>query len=131
LLPPGDREFRRDYYRHPENFVLGIGEGAVAKAWGLELLRERAVLNDEWDDRPVLVVFDAASSTAALYERTLPEGVLTFQSNGDKVVDEQGGSTWEPVTGEAVAGPLRDRRLRRLPAVLATRKAWEAFHPTP
>ena len=129
LLPPGRREFRRDFYHRPENFVLGIADGDAAKSWGLQMLRQSPVCNDQWDDRPVLVAFDAASSTAALYERTLPAGVLTFRSVGDKIVDEQGGSTWNPVTGEAESGPLCGRRLRRLPAVLATRKAWEAFHP--
>lgn len=130
LLPRSGREFRRDFYRHPERYVLGIGDGGVAKAWGLEVLRQTPVLNDEWDGRPVLVVFDAASSTAALYERTLAMKVVTFRSADGKVVDEQGGSTWDPVSGEATAGPLRGQRLRRLPAVLATRKAWEAFHPS-
>jgi len=130
LLPLGRREFRRDFYHHPEDFVLGIGDGRAAKAWGLEVLRQRSVLNDQWDDRPVLVVFHAASSTAALYERTLPTGVLTFRSAGDKVVDEQGGSVWDPVTGEAESGPLRGRRLPRLPAILAKRQAWHACHPS-
>jgi hypothetical protein len=130
LLPVKQREFHRDFYQQPENYVLGIAEGRTAKAWGLDMLRQSSVVNDQWDGRPVLVVFDAASATAALYERQLSTEVLTFRSAGDKVVDEQGGSTWNPVTGEAESGPLRGRRLRRLPAVLATRMAWDAFHPS-
>jgi hypothetical protein len=130
LLPSAHREFRRDFYQRPENYVLGIGEGQLARAWGLDLLRQRHVLNDQWDGRPVLVVFEEASATAALYERQLETEVLTFHWDDGKVKDEQGGSTWNPVTGEAETGPLRGRRLRRLPAVLATRMAWEAFHPS-
>jgi hypothetical protein len=129
LLPSAHRAFRRDFYQRPENYVLGIGDGLLAKAWGLDVMRQMSVLNDQWDGRPVLVVFDATSATAALYERQLPREVLTFRSAGDKVVDEQGGSTWNPVTGEAESGPLRGHRLRRLPAMLATRSAWDAFHP--
>jgi hypothetical protein len=129
LLPFAHREFRRDFYRHPENYVLGIADGGHAKAWGLDVLRQSAVLNEEWNGRPVLVVFDPASATAALYERLLAEEVLTFRLAGDKVVDEQSGSSWNCVTGEAESGPLRSRCLRRLPAVLATRTAWNAFHP--
>jgi hypothetical protein len=141
LLPraPGGshREFRRDFYQHPENFVLGLADGDRARAWGLDVLRERTVLNDEWDGRPVLVVFDPASSMATVYERRLPSstegrqagGVLTFRLAGEKLADKESGSTWNRVTGEAESGPLRGQRLSRLPAVLATRKAWEAFHP--
>jgi hypothetical protein len=131
VLPVKHREFHRDFYQHAEKYVLGISDGRLAKAWGLDVLRQCPVRNDQWDGRPVLVVFDAARATAALYERQLSTEVLTFRSAGDKVVDEQGGSTWDPVTGEAGSGPLRGRRLRRLPAVLATRRAWDAFHPSP
>jgi hypothetical protein len=129
LLPSVHREYRRDSYAHPENYVLGIGEGRLAQAWGLDALRQQPVLNEQWDGKPVLVVFDAASATAALYERQYEMEVLTFRFAGDKLEDEQGGSTWNVVTGEAESGPLRGRRLRRLPAVLATRTAWDAFHP--
>jgi hypothetical protein len=129
LLPSDHRAFTRDFYQQPENYVLGIADGRRARAWGLDVLRQTPVLNDEWDGRPVLVVFDPASSTAALYERQLPAGVLTFRPAGVRVADEQSGSTWNRVTGEAEAGPFRGRRLSRLPAVLATRKAWDAFHP--
>jgi hypothetical protein len=131
LLPSARRTFREDFENHPQDFVLGIGDGPSARAWGLDMLRQQGVRNDEWDGRPVLVVFDVASSTAALYERTLPSGVLTFRSAEGQIGDEQGGSMWNPVTGEAEAGPLRGQRLRRLPAVLATRMAWDAFHPAP
>jgi hypothetical protein len=125
----GHREFRRDFYQHPEAYVLGIADGQDARAWGLDVLRRNPVVNDEWAGRPVLVVFDPASSTVALYERRLPAGVLTFKSAGGEVVDEESGSTWDRVTGEARSGPHRGSRLDRLPAVLATRMTWESFHP--
>lgn len=128
LLPTRGREFRRDFYRNLADYVLGIDEGGAARAWGLDVLRQKGAVNDEWNGRPVVAVFDPASSTAALYERTLPTGVLTFRSDGTQVLDEQGG-TWDAVTGTAQAGPHRGQRLRRLPAILATRKAWDAFHP--
>jgi hypothetical protein len=129
FLPSEHRHFRRDFYHQPENFVLGISDGQRAKAWGLDVLRRNAVLNDEWKGQPVLVVFDAARATAALYERRLAATVLTFRLAGDKVVDEQSGSSWNRVTGEAETGPFRGRCLRRLSAVLATRSAWNAFYP--
>lgn len=129
LLPFAQREFRRDFYRRPEEFVLGIADGRHTKAWGLDVLCESAVRNDEWNGRPVLVWFDSFSSTAALYDRQLGADVLTFRLAAGKVVDEQSGSSWNCVSGEAETGPLRGRCLRRLPAVLATRTAWNAFHP--
>jgi hypothetical protein len=49
--------------------------------------------------------------------------------DGGTLTDRETGSTWEPVTGRAVAGPLAGRHLVALPATVSFRDAWLRFFP--
>jgi hypothetical protein len=129
LLSRTSKEYRREFYRAPEQFVLGIAADGKAKAWGFGELSKAPALNEEWDKQSVLVVFDKASVTARLYGRKLGDQVLTFQMAEGKLTDKETGSTWEPVTGQALAGPLAGKYLAALPAVVSYRQAWLQFHP--
>jgi hypothetical protein len=121
--------FLRGFYRDLERFVLGIAEGDAAKAWTLSELDKTPVLNEEWAGRPVVVLYDRPSITARLYERTVDDRVLTFERSGDRVVDRETGSVWEPVAGRAVDGPLGGRYLTALPAHLSYWDIWLKYHP--
>jgi hypothetical protein len=129
MLSRTSKEYRSEFYRAPAQFVLGIAAEGKAKAWGFGELGKAPALNDEWDKRPVLVAFDKASVTARLYDRKLDKQVLTFQMADGKLTDKETQSTWEPVTGRAVAGPLQGKYLTALPAVVSYRQAWLQFHP--
>ena len=43
--------------------------------------------------------------------------------------DQQTGSTWQAITGRAVAGPLAGNALERLPSHYSFWFAWSDFHP--
>jgi hypothetical protein len=122
-------EYRREFYRQPEQFVLGIAERRAAKAWGFHRLTKTPALNDTFDGQPVAVLFDRASVTARLYSRKLKDRELTFETSGGKIRDRETGSTWEPVTGRALDGSLKGAYLKALPAVVSYRTTWQAFHP--
>jgi hypothetical protein len=129
VLPIRSREHRRDALRGPERLVLGIAAGDRAKAWDLEDLAADPARNDDWAGRAVLAVLDRPSFTARLFERTVGPRVLTFRADGDGLTDLETGSTWEPVSGRAVAGPLAGECLAPLPAAVMERGAWLRFHP--
>ena len=122
-------EYRREFYRRPEQFVLGIAGEGKPKAWGFDELTRTPTINDTWNDGPVLVAFDARSVTARLYDRKLGERTLTFRNAEGKLVDNETGSTWELITGRAVAGPMAGKFLRPLPAIVSYKQAWSRFHP--
>ena len=122
-------EYRREFYRRPEQFVLGIAGEGKPKAWGFDQLSRTLTINDTWNDGPVLVAFDARSVTARLYDRKLGERTLTFRNAEGKLVDNETGSTWELITGRAVAGPMAGKFLRPLPAIVSFKQAWSRFHP--
>lgn len=123
------REYRREFYRRPEDFVLGVVVAGQPKAWGFEQLNRNPVLNDSVSEQPVLIVYDAVSITAQMYKRQLDDRVLTFTRRGDRLLDSETGSTWNALTGQAVAGPLSGKSLSRLPAIVSYKKVWYRFHP--
>jgi hypothetical protein len=121
--------YRRSAYRNLEGYVLGISAGQHARAWRLDLLAAHPAYNDQWQGRPVLVAFDPPSRSARLFERTLAGQVLTFQNRDGTLSDESTGSTWDPITGQALSGPLAGSTLTPLPAALSFRDVWLKFHP--
>lgn len=123
-------EYRREFYQRPEQFVLGIAEKGKPKAWGFEKLLRSPATNDQWEKKPVLVAFDRESLTARLYERKLDGRLLTFRAgDGNKLVDQETGTTREPTTGRAVAGRLTGKHLTPLPAIVSYKTVWFKFHP--
>jgi hypothetical protein len=129
VVPHTERQFDRRFYDPLKGFVLGIAEGDKSKAWSFDDLSQTPAVNDEWQGQPVVALFDRVRVTARLYRRILASRLLRFRSAGDKIVDEQTGSTWQLVTGRAIAGPLTGQQLQPLPAMVSYRKAWLKFHP--
>jgi hypothetical protein len=129
LLSRTTQSYRREFYAKPERFVLGVVESGKAKAWGLDLLAEKAALNDRVGDKLVLAVFNKASVTARLYERKVRDRVLTFRMKAGRLIDEQMNNTWDPMTGRALAGDLTGDYLTAMPAIISYREVWKKFYP--
>lgn len=123
------RKFRRQIYDEPRRFVVGYVDGDDARAWGFDQLLAAPLINDALGSRPLLVVFDATSGTAFLFERRVDQRVLTMRRTADRLTDRETGSVWNAHTGRAVSGPLQGRQLKTLPAIVSFRKAWTVFHP--
>jgi hypothetical protein len=70
-----------------------------------------------------------------VYARRVGERELTFIVSGmlwrDSLImmDRETETLWSHVTGEALQGPLKERRLEAVPAVHTTWKKWFAAHP--
>jgi len=101
-----------------------VGDEAVVVPFSR--LRKDPVAQFEVAGTPVVVVFkDGVASalddaeiaksedagTSAAFDRRLGGRTLDFELRGDAVVDRQTQSTWD-ITGRAVAGPMKGRRLR-------------------
>ena len=125
------REFDRDVYQDPAKFVYGIKVDGQTKAYPFDVLARQPVLQDLTHETEVLVVFDPQSTRAAVYERRLGERTFTFepQLKDGKLEDQETHSRWDPWSGVAAAGPLKDQTLRRLYGIVSFRSAWEVFYP--
>ncbi len=128
-LPRTSREYRREFYRDPDQFVLGIVLNGEARSWSLKRLIEQPVINDRVDQVPVVVFYDHPSSTMVVFDRQLDGKELTFRQSKGGVIDDQTLSHWDRVRGRAIGGPLAGKQLKMLPGIVSYRRAWEIFHP--
>lgn len=91
------------------------------KLYPFDVLAKQPLVNDTFLERPVLVVYAAEDRTATAWGRMLDDRELSFgwaeeqDRFGNRLLrDDQTGSAWSWLTGEAVAGPLKGSRLPQL-----------------
>jgi len=127
MLPRSERRLRRDSYRELDRYVIGLADDPVARAWRFDLLLEHPVVNDWLGEDAVLVIFDKASLTALVYDRTINGRLIEFEENNGRLVDPETGTEWDPLTGRSfTTGHVR---LQRLPGVISFEHSWRRFHP--
>ena len=92
-----------------------------AKLYPFAALLKTPVVNDRFNGVNVLVVYAAGAKTATAWNRGLDGRRLTFSMAEQKdrfgnrlLRDGETGSIWSWLTGEAISGPLRGKRLGQL-----------------
>ncbi len=121
-----------DPRRPMKELVLGVREGAAARAWPYGALGDRAAVNDAIAGRAVLVIFDRAGQLALAFDRDVAGRRLSFEVvEGTQfpfhVQDRETGTLWD-LTGTAVAGPLTGSHLNQVATYSAMWFAWAAFN---
>jgi hypothetical protein len=119
---PGDRSFFA-------GLQWGLASGMKARSWPYAQLMRRPLVNDVFAGQPLLVVFDTRTSTTNAYDRRTGDRELTFRWQTNNLADDQTGSVWDPVTGQAIKGPLTGRRLTPIAGIVSLVWAWSQFHP--
>lgn len=114
-----------------KEFVLGVVHQGQAKAYPFRQLSEMPVVNDQFNDLPLLVVFDEASASGAVFERRVGDQVLEFSRVSDlELIDEQTGSRWDGLRGLAVGGPLQGEWLPVVQHTAAFWFGWKDIYPS-
>ncbi|MGD1994573.1 MAG: DUF3179 domain-containing (seleno)protein, partial [Anaerolineae bacterium] len=123
--------------------VLGVSLNGEAVAYQYDLLRQERVLNDTVGGTPVVVLWtpgtasalDSSSvargrdvGSAVVFSRELDGENLTFVLDGEAIVDETTGTTWD-TTGQAVNGPRAGDQLAPVVSVNHFWFSWVAFQP--
>ena len=118
-----------------KEFVIGLEKDGEAIAYSYNLLNETPVINDTFQDVPIVVALDPASGSGVVFHREVGGQILTFdvaerQDLGSLVmVDQETGSKWLGLTGEAIAGPATDTTLKRFRSHLSFWFAWKDYYP--
>jgi hypothetical protein len=123
------KNYRNEFYKDKTRFIVGIAGGGQAKAWSFAKLDKQQVINDEFADQPIAVFFEPESKTALTFSRELDGKVLSFSADGDTIIDAGTRTTWNRLTGRAIAGPLKGRSLEPVVSIVSYRRAWMIFHP--
>jgi hypothetical protein len=123
--------------------VVTVALESVDVAYPLSVLSEMGVIHDTQDGRELVVLHKAGTSSAldagviaqgedvgatGVFDSNLEGQVLRFTTDGETIVDEQTGSTWN-VLGQAVGGPLAGKSLTPIVHGDHFWFAWAAFKP--
>ncbi len=123
--------------------TISLDDAGVDIAYPLEILAELGVINDAQEGQDLAVFHQPGTSTAlgaeliaigadvgatGVFDPNLDGQKLTFNKEGDNIVDAETGSTWN-VLGQAVDGPLAGTSLT--PVVHGDHFwfSWAAFRP--
>ncbi len=126
----------------PMEHVVGVMRGQSARAYSVELLRQRRVIHDNWKQQS-LVVFWQKGAASALDKEIISSGddagatgvflsaldgrQLHFVSAGESGFrDEETSSEWN-IFGHATSGPHKGRRLESVAHHRVFWFAWSAF----
>jgi hypothetical protein len=114
-----------------KEIIIGLDHGQQRIAYGFSDLKDVLVVNDIYDQAPVVIAHDPLGEAAAAFSRTLDDGrTLTFETV-DRVTmrDVETGTTWSSIRGEALNGELAGSQLEQLPSFVAFWFSWTDFYP--
>lgn len=116
-----------------EQLGISVGQGPRATLYPFETVMSEGIINDSVNNRPIVVTVDPASKNHAVFSRRINGRTLTFQpvsSESDEplMVDNQTGTTWHQISGEAVSGPLEGTTLNSMIAVSWRIDRWNAIY---
>ena len=124
--------------------VVGLEQDGEAMAYAFADVAASGVVNDQFADTEIVIFHKAGTASAldtssisegkdvgsvGVFDRTLDEQVLTFESNGNGTfTDMETGSEWN-ILGEAVSGEFEGKQLRQVVSFDHFWFAWAAFFP--
>jgi hypothetical protein len=127
----------------PMERVLSVSIGGQHRLYPYTLLEKHPVANREFGGVPYVVLAKPGTASpldrpqtsegrpipsATAFDRRLEGRTLEFELRAGRFVDRATGSEWN-MLGEAVAGPLKGKRLGQLETGAHFAFAWLAFNP--
>lgn len=123
-----------DYLR-PEDRVLGLEIGGVAKAYPIRILDWHEIVNDPFGTEPVVVTYCPLCGTGMAFSAVVGGRARTFgvsgllYNNDVLLFDRESDSLWSQIMSQAVTGPAVGERLELLPLRATTWRDWQNTHP--
>ena len=123
-IAPGDGPLQA------EDWIVGVEGHVDARAYPARVLVSERVINDTLEGAGIVVFLSQDSATARVFRSAVGEESLTFTvADGDRMRDTDTGSLWDPLSGEAIEGPLRGETLQPLISTYSLWFAWEKYRP--
>ncbi|MDX6749855.1 DUF3179 domain-containing protein [Geminicoccaceae bacterium 1502E] len=119
----------------PQEPVISLEVGGLARAYPLRILMWHEIVNDEVAGTPVAVTYCPLCNAAIVFDRRVNDRVLDFGTTGklrhsDLVMyDRQTESWWQQFSGEAIVGTMTGTRLAMLAARLESFASFEDRAP--
>lgn len=114
-----------------KDLVIVLELAGDAAAYRYPDLVEVGVVNDVVAGLEVAVVVDPAdpSRWETFARRRADDSALTLAITGDRLVDQETGTVWDPVRGIGLEGPLAGQTLGTLPGFTAFPGDFDTFWP--
>ena len=118
-----------------KEFVVGLVLDGQAKAYPFGDLNDTPVVNDTFAGRELVVTFETRAATGGVFSRVVDGQTLTFEGTGEEVTggptmtDDQTGSVWLMLTGEAIEGELEGVALEQIPSNYSFWFSWNDYYP--
>jgi hypothetical protein len=118
-----------------ENPVIGVSLEGESHVYPVHLIERHQIVNDVLGGEPIAVTYDPLAGSPLAYVRRADGLVLDFGVAGllynanFLLYDRATESLWSQLRGDALAGPLAGRRLRRIEARQETLASWLERHP--
>lgn len=113
--------------------IVGVHDGNDAVAVPESLLRKKTVVPFLLAGKAVVVMYASDVETPGVYRPVVEGKSLSFRVRtiGGEVLiqDAETGSTWSPLDGKAISGPLSGKGLTRVPYLHSFWYAWSAYRP--
>ncbi|MEE2752982.1 MAG: DUF3179 domain-containing (seleno)protein [Candidatus Latescibacterota bacterium] len=113
------------------DLVLALEGHIKARAYPVKRLINQPILNDTFEEVPLLVALSDDISTAKVYDRRVDGKTLTFKQTwlGKNLVDTETGTEWDVLTGSAIDGELEGQTLTPITAKYVLWFAWKGYRP--
>jgi hypothetical protein len=125
--------------------IVGISLENESVAYALEVVSsgEAKATNIDVDEAPLVIFWKAGQASAlesvdleggrdvgsvGVFSRVVDGDTLTFTAAGDGFFDDDTGTRWS-LTGDAVSGPLKGKRLDSVPHLDTFWFAWSTYQP--
>ena len=112
-----------------EDLVIGVEGSSSARAYLMRSLASGSVANDTLDGEPIAVFLVEDGVTPRVFRRSTATRVLTLGLAGGQLRDQETGSQWDPMSGRALAGPLKGTQLEARVFTQALWYAWRSVRP--
>ena len=121
----------------PRTVVIGITAGGKSAAYPLSALQKQSPIIDTVGAVPIVVVLGEDNRSVRAFERTIDGRRLEFFKKTEagpnspttlQLIDAETGSTWN-FEGEAFAGPLTGRQLKKVSVLEDYWFDWRIYHP--
>ncbi len=118
---------------HPKHLTLGVQFDGQAMAFPSTELFSEKVVNIDFADTPLVIVYDPDGQYLGVYSRLVNGDTLSFSLIGNNsfnttMTDDRTGSVWS-ATGLASDGSLAGEMLEQFPFYTAYWFAWHDFYP--
>jgi len=111
--------------------VLGITlEGQVKHFNFTDLAANPVTYVKTSGDDDVVIVFLTDMNTVSCFRAVDNGRLLSLELRDDNLLtDKATGTFWDPITGQGVSGPLREKPLEPVAATVTYQRDWETFFP--